>query len=187
MTDSGGSIRARYDYDPYGRRTKLSGDLETDFAFTGQYRHLSTGLQFTLCRVYDPDNGMWLSRDPLGELGGMNEPKVSAPGSSEIGDPLGTPANLNLYAYVAGNPLNLLDPLGLFSWSCFGKGVASGILWGAATVVVAGLAVGLGAPLAAVTIGLAVVGGVGLVTTALSMISNPSEGNLSYNAGALTG
>jgi RHS repeat-associated protein len=90
MTDSSGAIRARYDYDPYGRITKVSGDLESDFGYAGYYRHQASGLNATLYRFYDPEIGRWLSRDPLGEEGG-----------------------LNLYAYVENDPVNWIDPLGL--------------------------------------------------------------------------
>ncbi len=91
MTDSTAAVRARYDYDPYGKRTKLSGDLDCDFGFTGHYYHASSGLNLTLYRAYDPELGRWLSADPMGEEGGMN-----------------------LYAYCYGNPLNLYDPNGMW-------------------------------------------------------------------------
>jgi RHS repeat-associated protein len=90
MTDATGAIRTRYEYDPYGRRTKVSGDLDADFAFTGHYYHPMSGLSLTLYRAYDTETGRWLSRDPNRERGG-----------------------LNLYAYVANNPINLFDTLGL--------------------------------------------------------------------------
>jgi len=90
MTDATGSVRARYDYDPFGRTHKLSGDLDSDFGFTGNYFHGATGMYLTLYRAYDPNLGRWLSRDPIGEAGGTN-----------------------LYGYVGNNPINLLDPLGL--------------------------------------------------------------------------
>src|ERR1043166_2630542 len=96
MMDSTSIIRARYDYDPYGRRTKLSGDLDADFGFTGHYFHAPTALSLTLYRAYDPTTGRWLSRDPLAEGGGPN-----------------------LYTYCLGDPQNNTDPDGLFVVSLF--------------------------------------------------------------------
>lgn len=90
MTDASGTIQARYDYDPYGRRTKISGSLDADFAFTGDYYHAASGLYLTLYRAYDSDLGRWLSRDSLREKAG-----------------------LNLYDYVGNNTINAVDPLGL--------------------------------------------------------------------------
>jgi RHS repeat-associated protein len=90
MTDGTGAIRARYDYDPYGRVTKVSGDLSADFGFTGDYYHAATGLSLTMYRAYDPTLGRWLSKDPLGGQGGLNP-----------------------YEYVNDNPICASDPLGL--------------------------------------------------------------------------
>jgi RHS repeat-associated protein len=90
MTDSTGAIRAQYDYDPYGRVTKIAGDLSADFGFTGDYYHAATGLSLTMYRAYDPNLGRWLSRDPIGMSGGIN-----------------------LYGYVRNNPIGRVDPLGL--------------------------------------------------------------------------
>ncbi len=90
MTDSAAAVQARYDYDPYGRRTKISGALDADFGFTGHYTHAASGLCLALFRAYGADTGRWLNRDPIGELGG-----------------------LNLYGYVGNNPINYFDPLGL--------------------------------------------------------------------------
>lgn len=96
MTDSTGAVRASYYYDPYGYRTKQSGDLEASFGFTGHYFHQPSSLSLTLYRAYDSITGRWLSRDPIGERGG-----------------------LNLYGYVLNNPIDRVDPLGLDAYLFF--------------------------------------------------------------------
>jgi RHS repeat-associated protein len=88
-TDGTGTLRDRYEYDTYGKRIKLLSEVESDFAFTGHYIHIASGLDLTLFRAYDTDVGRWISRDPIEEQGG-----------------------LNLYAYVGGNPVNYVDPNG---------------------------------------------------------------------------
>jgi RHS repeat-associated protein len=90
MTDNTGSIRARYEYDPYGRVTQISGDLASDFRYTGHYFHPISGMYLPVFRAYDPEAGRWISRDPIQEEGG-----------------------LNLYAYVGNSPLDATDRLGL--------------------------------------------------------------------------
>jgi len=90
LTDSSGVVQTRYDYDPYGRRTKISGSLDADFGFTGHYYHQPSALHLAWFRAYDADLGRWISRDPIREEGG-----------------------LNLYCYVRNNPLNWVDPFGL--------------------------------------------------------------------------
>ena len=93
MTDSSGVVQARYGYDPYGRTTKVSGSLDADFGFTGQYYHQPSGLHLALYRAYDPDLGRWISRDPL-----QNAEFVQG---------------ANLYGYVGNSPDNFVDSFGL--------------------------------------------------------------------------
>ena len=95
LTDSSGGVRARYSYDPFGRRTRVAGDIEADFGFAGMILATEASLYLATFRIYDPELGRWLSRDPL-------------PGAEMEEGP-------NLYAYVGNNPLNLVDPLGLSS------------------------------------------------------------------------
>jgi RHS repeat-associated protein len=101
LTDSGGNVRARYSYEPFGRRTRLKGDLDgdpvdgdldVDFGFAGMFRAVETGLIFTLFRTYNSEIGRWLSRDPLGETG---------------------PDGFNPYVYCRNRPTIETDPLGL--------------------------------------------------------------------------
>ena len=96
-----GNVRARYAYDPFGQRTKLMGDLETDFGFAGMLWVGEAGLNLTRFRAYDPNLGRWLSRDPLKD--------------AEVEE------GYNLYSYVHNNTVNFTDPLGLelCCWSEF--------------------------------------------------------------------
>jgi RHS repeat-associated protein len=94
MLNSAQILQARYDYDPYGRRTLLSGTDVADFGFTDHYVHSPSKLHLALYRSYDADSGRWLSRDPI----------------AENGDPL------NVYRYALANPAAYIDPLGLDIW-----------------------------------------------------------------------
>ncbi len=56
----------------------------------GYYTDFETGLALCTHRYYDPHNGRWLTRDPIGYDGGVN-----------------------LYGYVGGNPVGWVDPEGI--------------------------------------------------------------------------
>lgn len=90
LVDSNGNVQTKYSYDPYGRVTKLSGSVDSDFFYTGHYNHAQSELYLTLYRAYDSNAARWLSRDPSGEGAGIN-----------------------LYGYVRDNPLRFKDALGL--------------------------------------------------------------------------
>jgi RHS repeat-associated protein len=61
------------------------------FRYAGYQYDAATGLYYVGARWYDPSQGRWLSRDPLG---------------FDAGD-------VNLYRYVGNSPTNSKDPLGL--------------------------------------------------------------------------
>jgi RHS repeat-associated protein len=90
LTDGSNTVRARYDYDAWGRRTKLSGDKDTEVGFTNHYQHAATGLILAPLRPYDPNLARWLTEDPAGMVDGPNE-----------------------YRYVGGNPSSFIDIFGL--------------------------------------------------------------------------
>jgi RHS repeat-associated protein len=85
------SATPTYDYDPYGVTLRTTAPV-TDFNYAKTFYNSDSGLYLTQYRQYAPNAGRWLSRDPLGEA------------SDQLG---------NLYAYVGGNPINRMDPLGL--------------------------------------------------------------------------
>jgi RHS repeat-associated protein len=89
LTVQAGVRIATYDYDAYGKPTYDVGRLSTNFRYAGMFYLEEAGLYLTQYRVYDPKTGRWLSRDPIGESGGVN-----------------------LYNYVKNNPLNSIDPDG---------------------------------------------------------------------------
>lgn len=90
FTDNSGAIQAQYSFDPYGRITKISEAIAPDFGYAGYYLHARSGLSLTLFRQYNMVAGVWLSRDPLGEL-----------------------FFTNLYAYVGDEPVGRRDEFGL--------------------------------------------------------------------------
>jgi RHS repeat-associated protein len=90
LTVQAGVRIATYDYDAYGKPTYDVGRLSTNFRYAGMFYLEEAGLYLTQYRVYDPKTGRWLSRDPIGESGGVN-----------------------LYGYVGGNPVNNTDSSGL--------------------------------------------------------------------------
>jgi len=90
VTNSTGGLSARYEFDPWGRRTLSSGSDVTMSAFTGHRLETASGILNTLFRAYDVDLGRWINEDPAGLSAGSN-----------------------LYSYANENPLSHRDPLGL--------------------------------------------------------------------------
>ena len=97
-TDSAGVITYYYKYDPYGvpvtagntARWPLSpASFGPRFSYTGQIALPEAGLYYYKARVYDPGFGRFLQTDPIGSVD-----------------------DLDLYAYVRGDPINKSDPTG---------------------------------------------------------------------------
>lgn len=73
MYNSKGEKTWSVEYDIYGKVRKLvSGSLEDcPFRYQGQYEDPETGLYYNRFRYYAPDEGVYISQDPIG-LFGMN-------------------------------------------------------------------------------------------------------------------
>lgn len=91
--NSDGTLDANNLYDAYGN--KLNTGVSAPFGYgaqSGYYTDPETGLMLLTHRYYDPTEGRFLTRDPIGYAGGMN-----------------------LYGYCYGNPIGWLDPSGLIA------------------------------------------------------------------------
>jgi len=99
LTDQEGNITWEAQYTTWGNtvkveykqtESKIHEDVQQQpLRFQGQYYDHETGLHYNRFRYYDPDIGRFISQDPIGLMGGVNN-----------------------YQY-APNPMGWIDPLGL--------------------------------------------------------------------------
>jgi type VI secretion system secreted protein VgrG len=91
MYDQDGEIVWAADFSAYGLTARsLAQEVDNPIRFPGQYHDEESGLHYNRHRYYDPNVGRYITKDPIGLMGGMNS-----------------------YAYVNGNPVQAIDPLGL--------------------------------------------------------------------------
>ncbi|MBT7067384.1 MAG: hypothetical protein HN919_13855, partial [Verrucomicrobia bacterium] len=99
VADEEGDIVESYRYDAWGRvigvydanGTPLAESaVGNHYLWQGRWYSWDTGLYYFRARWYDPVTGRWLSKDPIGISGGLNQ-----------------------YVFCGNNPVNCIDPLGL--------------------------------------------------------------------------
>jgi len=83
-------VQASYRYDEFGNLKVKAGILNQPYQFSTKRYDELTGLSYYGYRFYNPSIGRWMTRDPLGETGGIN-----------------------LYGFVGNNVVNAIDPWGL--------------------------------------------------------------------------
>jgi RHS repeat-associated protein len=88
LTNTSGVLIERETYDTYGN---TAGSAITRYGYTGRERDPLTGLQYNRARFYDPQLGRFITEDPIGLGGGINQ-----------------------FPYVLNNPQNRTDPSGLY-------------------------------------------------------------------------
>ncbi len=99
-----GAVSAHYRYGPFGEVIRATGPLAkaNPFRWSTQYTDDETDLVMYPARPYSPSTGRWLSRDPIGEAGGVN-----------------------LTAFTHNDLVNLIDPFGLWTRDGWSGGWAS--------------------------------------------------------------
>ena len=95
LTNLAGTAVETVSFSPYGEPSVTSGTAQTPLLFAGQYTDPETGLIYMRARWYDPQSGQFISVDPA----------VAQPHAP--------------YVYANDEPLNGIDPLGLWSWNPF--------------------------------------------------------------------
>jgi RHS repeat-associated protein len=89
------TVEAIYEYDAQGNQIRSTGTYadRNPFRFSTKYIDVETELIYFGYRYYNSQTGRWVSKDPIGEAGGIN-----------------------LYAYVRNNLVDAVDPFGLNDW-----------------------------------------------------------------------
>ncbi len=104
VADASGNVVKRIEYDSFGNIIADSNPSFTiPFGFAGGLHDRDTDLVRFGYRDYDPDTGRWTAKDPIGFSGG----------------------DTDLYGYVLNDPVNLIDPYGLYSLNQFEHDAAS--------------------------------------------------------------
>ncbi|HEY1378789.1 MAG TPA: RHS repeat-associated core domain-containing protein [Gemmataceae bacterium] len=94
LTGAAGVVLNTYRYLPFGESLTATGTVANPFTYVGQFGVMNggQGLSFMRERWYDPAQGRFTAHDPIGLSGG----------------------DVNWYRYVSNDPVNRVDPTGLW-------------------------------------------------------------------------
>jgi RHS repeat-associated protein len=109
LVDESGAVVESYRFDAWGRVLGVYDGQGTPlqqsaignrFLWQGREYSWATGLYYFRARWYDPVTGRWLSNDPIGISGGLNQ-----------------------YVFCGNNPVNFVDPWGLARYEFDSQGL----------------------------------------------------------------
>jgi RHS repeat-associated protein len=88
LTDATGTVNSQYSYEAYGNTTASGTTSDNAYQYTGREND-GTGLYYYRARYYDSQTSRFISQDPIGFGGGVNQ-----------------------FGYVGGDPVSFVDPSG---------------------------------------------------------------------------
>jgi RHS repeat-associated protein len=106
ITDSGKNVVQSYSYDSFGNQGQTTS-FRNSCQFTGREYDWETNLYYYRARYYDPQDGRFISKDPIAILGNNYNNKYNITFNQYVD------AVKNSYAYTSNNPINFTDPNGL--------------------------------------------------------------------------
>ncbi|MBW8039617.1 MAG: RHS repeat-associated core domain-containing protein [Planctomycetes bacterium] len=106
IINTSGSVVRYYTYEPFGEVLEEDGTLSNNIMFTGQYFDTEIDQYYLRARQYDPHISRFTARDPIS--GNFEEPLT-----------------LHKYLYCINDPVNKIDPTGLWTFYITGTGLAS--------------------------------------------------------------
>jgi RHS repeat-associated protein len=146
ITDDGGIVVWAATFTAFGDAVTRRSDIDNLIRLPGQWHDTETGLHYNRFRYYSPMLGRYLTRDPIGLMGGPN-----------------------LYAYADNDPINRADAFGL--WWKEALSVVAGVAAAAVVIALAPVSV----PALIVAAGAASVGvGVGLEVNKALNLKDPN-------------
>ena len=122
LVGTDGTVLERYVYDPYGKvtiydddwsETRNTSSYDNNILFAGYYHDWETGLYSVRNRTYHPHLGLWMQRDPLGQVvftaGRRDAQRMLL---SKTWPLVAYTDEMNLYEYGNSSPQCFIDPGG---------------------------------------------------------------------------
>jgi RHS repeat-associated protein len=95
LTNTAGAVTDTFDYDAFGNLINRTGTTPNDYLYTGEQFDSNLGFYYLRARYMNPSNGRFFTMDSY---------------EGDAYDPL----TLHKYLYAGNDPVNMIDPSGMF-------------------------------------------------------------------------